>query len=248
MIPRKLGKLAPRIDPRTLKLARYLTGMLPPAPPSVDWGTPVGDWPMYLNDQIGDCTVAAAGHMIECWTANAMTADVHGDADILAAYEAISGYNPADPNSDCGAVELDVLKYWRGTGIAGHKIGAFASLNPLHQETIRQAINLFGGIYIGLALPLSAQDQDTWSISDTAYHAEKDPGSWDLHAVNIVGYDEDGLTCITWGARKRMTWEFFLTYCDEAYALISVDFLRGDGTTPDGFDMKQLKDDLAKVA
>ena len=62
----KLGKLPVRTDVRTLSLARYIErAKLPPPPPDLDLAEAVPEWPMYGNDRIGDCTTAAAAHMIE---------------------------------------------------------------------------------------------------------------------------------------------------------------------------------------
>ena len=75
--PVKLGKLPARVDPRTLSLARYVDReLLPAPPPALDLSARVGEWPMYANDRLGDCTTAAAGHMIEAWTAAAAGAPV----------------------------------------------------------------------------------------------------------------------------------------------------------------------------
>ena len=65
----KLGKLPHRHDPRTLQFARYLDQTALPAPPAtLDDTKGVASWPMYANDRIGDCTCAAAAHMVEVWT------------------------------------------------------------------------------------------------------------------------------------------------------------------------------------
>jgi hypothetical protein len=119
----KLGKAAARYDPRTLLLASYVTPALPAPPASFDLTPKVGaSWGMMDNDQIGDCTCAAAGHLIMEWTANAGKKMVTPtDKQIVAAYSAITGYNPATGANDNGANEIDVLNYWRQTGIAGHK-------------------------------------------------------------------------------------------------------------------------------
>ena len=61
-----------------------------------------------------------------------------------------------------GAIELDVLRYWRKRGIGGHRIGAYAAVGTHDHELTRTAAWLFGGLYIGLALPLTAQSQETW--------------------------------------------------------------------------------------
>jgi hypothetical protein len=43
-----------------------------------------------------------------------------------------------------------------------------------------------------------------------------------------------------------MTWSFWDRYCDEAYCIISTDFLDGD-RTPNGFDLAALRADLDLV-
>ena len=60
----KLGKQVARHDPRTLLLASYISAGLPTPPPSFDLSGKVKAWGMMDNDQIGDCTCAAAGHLI----------------------------------------------------------------------------------------------------------------------------------------------------------------------------------------
>ena len=67
----KLGKQLARHDPRTLLLASYVTPALPTPPAQADLTTKVNSWGMMENDQLGDCTCAAAGHLIMEWTANA---------------------------------------------------------------------------------------------------------------------------------------------------------------------------------
>jgi hypothetical protein len=62
--------------------------------------------------------------------------------------------------------------------------------------------------------------------------------------VNIVGYDPDGLTCITWGKRQRMTWAFWHAYVDEAWAILPAEF---NGATIAGLHWDQLQADLALV-
>ena len=141
----KLGKKASKQDHRNLKLSSYLS-ILPPVPTACDWSHNIINWGMMRNDTVGDCTCAGGGHLIMGWTANASTEVIPSDTDILAAYSAITGYNPNDPNTDQGANELDVLNYWRQTGIAGHKIGAYVQLNASDIPHVKTAIYLFGVI------------------------------------------------------------------------------------------------------
>lgn len=90
-----------------------------------------------------------------------------------------------------------------------------------------------------MQLPKSAQTQDVWDV-DTSPNGQ--PGSWGGHCVFVPDYDANGLTCITWGAPKKMTWGFWGTYCDEAHALLSPDW-----QPPAGFDMAALQADLGTV-
>src|SRR5207245_1805953 len=90
------------------------------------------------------------------------------------------GYDPNDPNSDAGGVELDVLNAWRKDGIGGRQVVAFVKLDSKDVHQVRTAINLFGGIYTGFALPRSAQNQDVWTPvrgSGGAANAPKAPRS-----------------------------------------------------------------------
>jgi len=254
----KLGKRPPVIDPRTLKLARYLDhSKLPPLVPEVSWVTKVPIWPMMLNDQLGDCVAAAAGHAVEQWTTYADSkAIVPTDQQILKTYEDVGGYVPGNPATDNGMDMLTYLKYWRGTGVGGHKIGAFVGVNPQSMAEVMQAIRLFGNCYIGLALPLTAQSQNGyWAMaSNWTQDPNAAPGSWGGHCVLVAAASQTGgSTVITWGQRWKMSWNFMHNYCDEAYAMLSPDWLTSRGMSPvgdglPGFNAAQLQADLAAVA
>jgi hypothetical protein len=241
----KLGKLPVRTDVRTLSLARYVdTSKLPPPPASLDLAAHVPEWPMYANDRIGDCTIAAAAHMIEAWTAAG-----HGEAveitesSVLRAFDRVKIVDPV--TGEEGAVELDVLTSWRKHGVGRHRISAFARV-PVHDHTlVRAGTWLFGGLYIGLALPLTAQQQRVWDWTGSLT-GDAQPGSWGGHAVDVVAYDERTLTVVTWGRLQELTWSFWDRYVDEAYCILSHDFLR-HGESPDGFDLEALEADLALV-
>ncbi len=161
---------------------------------------------MMANDRIGDCTIAAAGHCIEEWTTDAGSPVIVPDPEIIAAYSAVSGYDPATGRPDGGANELDALNYWRQTGIGGHQIRAYVALEPGNHEHVRDAVAIFGNCYIGLAMPVTAQTQRVWSVPPNGAVGPGAPGSWGGHAVPVVAYNARELTVVTWGALKRMTW------------------------------------------
>lgn len=242
---RRLGKGPVKEDPRTLMLSKYVGAVTPP-PASVDYLTGVPAWGMFKNDTLGDCTCATTGHYVQQWTYDAAKNEVTiSDSDIVVAYSAVSGYDPQTGANDNGAVELDVLNYWHKTGVGGHKIAAFVKVTPSNHDQVKQAVNLFGGVYIGLGLPISAQNQvgSLWTVTTGA---DAEVGSWGGHAVHVGAYDADGPTVITWGAPQKMTWEFWDKYVDEAYAVLSEDWLN-DGKDPQGLDLATLTTDLANV-
>lgn len=242
----RLGKLAPRHDPRTLKLTDYLTA-LPSTPSSfhLERNENIPAWPIYGNDRYGDCVFADIGHQIMAWTGWAGQEQTVTDAEVLAAYSAVTGFDPNQPSTDQGTVWLDALNYWRKTGIGGHRIDAYVSV-PVDQAHARAATFLFGGLQLGIALPISAQAQvgKVWTIH---YGPTGRWGSWGGHAVPVLGWDYRYVYVITWGNVQRMTWGFFRRYVDESYAALSHDWLTAEGKSPEGFDWQTLQSDLASV-
>jgi hypothetical protein len=242
----KLGKKKAKHDPRTLMLAKYIT-KLPPPLVSVDWTKKVSNLGMMLNDNLGDCTCADCGHMIQTWTANSGTQVIPPDSQVLNAYEVSCGYDPSDPSTDQGGVELDVLTNWQqGQIFSDHPIMAFVAIQTQSASEIKDCVSLFGGCYIGIQLPITAQDQTVWSVVPGA-GSDGAPGSWGGHAVPIVAYDSRMVTVVTWGSLLQATWEFMSTYLDEGYGVLSKDWLTRSGIAPSGFDLTQLQIDLQAV-
>jgi hypothetical protein len=241
----RLGKLPVRTDVRTLALARYVDSSRLPSPPDAFEETSgVDSWPMYANDRIGDCTTAAAAHMIEAWTAAGQGHTILlSERDVLDAFDDVKLTDPV--TGEDGAIELDVLRYWRKTGIGGHDIGAYARVAVWDQRLVQTAAWLFGGLYIGLQMPQTAHTQSVWDWTGSLVGPAR-PGSWGGHAVDVVRYDRNGLTVVTWGRLQELTWSFWARYCDEAYCILSDDFLT-KGNAPNGFDLAALEADLALV-
>lgn len=255
----KLGKSQARPNWRRLKFSKYSVAL--PAPPSdcgytsqiTDWGGALG------NDFVGDCTTACACHQILQWTNYTGKPIVPTAKQALAAYSAITGYNPNDPTTDQGAFISDVLKYWEAKGIAGHKIAAFVSVNPKNQTEIKQAIQLFGNVSIGIGLPISAQRPvlgenglPCWSVPDGGPVGDGAPWTWGGHNVPGLAYGVDkdgngGLLVNTWGQLYDVTWDFITAYSDEIWAMITPDWIAANGLAPSGFNITQLQIDLAQL-
>lgn len=239
----KLGGKPPRHDRRTLRLADYVTTQLVPHP-RVDWLAKVTNLGMMGNDVVGDCVFASPGHLIQSWTANNGNQVILPDSAILKGYSDVTGYVPGDPSTDNGTITLDMLNYWRKTGIGGHKLFAYVGLEPRNKTHVELAIDLLGGSTIGLALPVSAQRQRVWSVTggDDALF-----GSWGNHEVPLLNYGPTGVTCVTWGEPKTITWSFLFKYCTEAFGLLSDDWATGTKNSPSGFSFSDLQADLAQI-
>lgn len=240
-MPLKLGKLAPKPHLKTLWLPRYTGIMVPPPPSKTYWEYKVKSWPMYLNDQLGCCVFAAGAHMEQNWSAHAGAQIDPTDQDVLSAYETVGHYDPNDPSTDQGAAITDFLGWWQGTGFAGRKIVGWAAI-PLTLTAIRQAVYLFGAVDIGIQVPSSAMSQFDagmpWDV------VSPDGGIEGGHSIPLMGYGSQGMACITWGRIQYMSNDFFSQYCDEAYAVITEDWLDAAGKNPSGFDLATLQADL----
>lgn len=254
-MPLKLGKLAPRIDHRTLMLAKYLNpAALPTLPSSVDYTKGVTDWGMMLNgpsaspiapNGLGCCTLSSKGHAVQIFTLNQGAEDTVSDATIEKYYEKWDGYVPGDPSTDNGGVMLDVLNRWRKETFAGAQLTAYAQINPSETLMVEQAIHLFGALDMGFQVPQSAMDQFD---AGEAWHLLPDNGPIvGGHDTTLCGFDAIGPYCITWGKVQRMSWGFFQKYCDELYALFSPLWLTKDGVSPEGILWDALSADLAIV-
>lgn len=254
----KLGKAPAKIDQRTLKLARYFTDAFPPAPPAVDYTSGITDWGMMLNDQLGDCTIAACGHAQQVWSRAARSVELTPpDSVILQAYEDWCGYVDGDPSTDQGGVEIDVLNAWRKQNLWNFPLQMYADPNPVNIEEVKKAIFIFGGVYLGVQLPISVQGASVWDVHNGRAAV---PGSWGGHAVFVPKYvtNPDGtvtFTCISWGMLIDITQAFWLysdggmgPYIDEAHALVSKEFVNlKSGKNPLGLNIGQMETDVQLV-
>jgi hypothetical protein len=214
----------------------------------VDRASKVTTWPMYGNDTMGDCTCATVGHEVQALTAYSGTEVTLAEADILTAYEAVSGFDPVTHANDNGANVQDVLEYWRTTGVGGHKIRAYAELSSIHNfRAVRTALDLFGTVYLGVAVPESAMEQfaagEPWSV----VRGSPIEGG---HAIPLQAFAESGpapLAVVTWGQLQPVTEKWFSTYVEEAWVIITDDWLSANGETCEGLDLKSLESDFTAL-
>lgn len=247
----KFGRRPPIKDERTFELSGYIDNEnCPPIPKIHNWGKKIkkDKWGVMGNIRTNLCTCSAAGHMIMSWTSNTGRLKRPKDEDIMKAYCDLTNYIPETDENDEGVEALKTLKYWRKTGIAGHKIVAFAKLN--NKDQLLKTIYLFGGCYVGLNLPKSAEKQynttKKWTIPRDREKTDAKKGSWVGHMVLVVGYRNEELRIITWGREMIMTIDFWEAYSEESYAVFSESFIRNE-KTPTGIDVDILHNDIESL-
>src|SRR5438477_9082891 len=192
----RFGKHPPKHDYRTLRLKKYLTSKLAAPPPSYDVlprvysklkiSDPAKLFPMDGNDTLGDCTIAALAHAETVYNGLVGKKKIWGEKSVIKLYFHLSG------GVDSGLNELDVLNYWRKHTADGDKILAYASIDVKNRKHLQQAIQIFGGVYLGF------QCQENCVEDFNAGKPWKPaPLTNDGHAVYAVGYDNKGLTVLT---------------------------------------------------
>lgn len=238
---KRFGRLAKKPEAKTLKLSKYLLAGLPVPPAQVDNLSKVYEklgidkvqdlFPMDGNDTLGDCTIAAAGHAITLWNGLNGVKNVPEQGDLVGVYKSLTG------GQDSGLVETDVLKFWMQTGICGDKILAYIEVDHKNRTHVEQAIQLFGGLYIGVNVTAQMEKQFDHGRPWTPGHL-----TGDGHAMFAASYDHIGVTCLTWGNRNVGTWSWWMEAVDEAYAI-----LPSEAAAFDGLDLETLKVDLQLI-
>jgi hypothetical protein len=251
-LPRDITRFAPRLE-------HYVHGPLrvsglPPASGVIDRCTKVADWPIYLNDQIGDCTIAGAGHMLGAMAVyGGHEEPLFSDAEITTAYSAVSGYVPGDSSTDNGADMQTVLQYLASVGLTDttgkvHKVAGYAAFgSPADEVLLAQVLDVFGSVYVGVSLPEYAEQEfaagQPWNWQPNAQIAGGHCIVLQKRSVGGTGV----LDYITWGAVQKATRSFQYNFAEEAWAVVSQDWLTANGDSIEGLDLEQLISDLQYV-
>jgi hypothetical protein len=241
----RFGKHPPKNDFRTLRFKKYLKASIDPPPATenklaqvfknLKITDPAKLFPMDGNDTYGDCTIAALAH------AETVFRGLTGSKLIMPSPAVVKLYMKLTGGVDSGMNELDVLNYWQSNRVSGDELIAFAKIDSKNHTEVEQALHLFGGVYLGFQCQENCvqefQSKKPWTPG---------PLTNDGHAVFAVGYDNKGVTVLTWGNTQAGTWAWWDECVDEAYALLPPE--AQDPEFCPGFDFAQLKADLAAVS
>jgi hypothetical protein len=248
-VPYRLGRKPNDPSRPRIRLAAHLNVASPP-PDEAMW-TGVPDWGVLLNDQLGDCTCAGDGHLAEILTFYGQgTETVITDAQVLAAYEAVGGYDPnagppGENPTDQGATVQAALGYLRKPGVGGVAIAAFAEVDPANLTEIKAACGELGPLSAGVNLPAVAQKQfgdgQPWDV------VADDGGIEGGHCIVLAGYDPEFLYFITWGKVQKATYAWWAKYGEEIWAVVSQDWVSAKGDDPEGVNLSSLGTEFAEL-
>lgn len=248
----KLGKKPFVPSPHDFKMSAVLQAQpeLPPPPNRFGHGLIFKDWRMLGNDAVGDCVWAGLAHQAMLSNKLAHKTVVFSDKSVISDYSAGAGYDPHDPSTDQGTEVRVALSYARRTGVLDargkrHKIGAYVSIDPHDWDELMLATYYFDSVGIGFEFPDSAMDQfDDGLPWDVVPGAQIEGG----HYVPNVGRNSKSTGgVVSWARRVGMTRDFYETYNDESWAIISPESLR-NGKNERGLDLAALNSLLATLA
>ena len=169
---------------------------------------------------------------------------------MLGDYAAVTGFDPAKPETDQGTDVQQAAEYRRTTGVidahgSRHRIAAYLALKPGNLQHLYQATYLFGAAGIGLQLPATALEQSqNRGKRGTSLPARR------LTAATTCRWSvarQQRLHVISWGTDQVMSETFLKQYCDEAIAYVSLECLVNQ-KSPEGFSYADLISDLAALS
>ena len=238
----KLGRL-PATRPAALAdLAVYAQGKLPTPPRTVE--VPRLPYPIDGNASFGDCTIAGAAHLIEAWDAEVKEPDrIPTEEEVVDQYFTLTG------GEDNGLNEAEVLLQWQREGLFEglpnrSEIAAYAPVSPHRLLEQHQAIAFYGGLYMGIECPLSAQEQFAAGEPWTFVEGSEVEGG---HCVVGLGYGPNGgIHAATWGGIAVLEASFLAHYLDEAWVVLSHQIVEAKKDQL-GLDLKTLSTDLKRV-
>jgi len=262
MISRHLGKKPFVKDYRDKALKNYLDKRIlaKQVPAALNMATcfaaPDGsqpDWdkdPLF-NNMAGCCVFAGPGHMTTLVGAltgksSVVTADMVRDI-----YSKLTGYDPNTGANDNGYVIKDMLKYWKSTGLYGHKILCYASVNFWDPDEVAIAQWLGCGVIGGFQLPTASQNQQDsqgrqlWYVPKGGWPTGQGPGSWGGHCIFIPGTSPGMDEGNSWGDPTMWTIDWRTQCCDEMWIVILDDWAVLNGRSPAGFALQDLLNDVA---
>jgi hypothetical protein len=235
----KLHRFAHFKDRHAMKIGHptrrfRLTGSYPAVSLPIDWTkNNTLSFPVYGNDQYGDCMYAAACHGDNTFTGNIGSESSFDLNTIVQDYLQLSG-------GDNGLNEGQIVGAWK-QGLANNTAASIIDaleLDPNDAPSMQAAIYFFGGILFMLDVP------DAWYNSFTTGAIWDAPATGDAsngHGVWWNGVDNNGNYKLqTWGTYGWIT-PAGVADCDPTcFVVFSSRWFNPQGIAPNGLSYSQL--------
>jgi len=252
-VPGRYGRRAPDPSRPALRLAPFLTGVVPAHPAFADYLARLTNWLMLGNAEYGDCVVVTWANTRRLVTAVLSTENYPTLAQVYTLYET---QNPGFPQQDNGMDIQTCLQYLVSHGGPdGVKAAGFAKVDYTNPAEVQAAIAIFGSVWIGINVQQAQENQfnagQPWdwvpgaavigghSVITGGYGPagtrtpRADPAVHpleELAATGTLSGDED---FITWAQETSFTDNFWANGVEEAWVVIwpehlgSKEFLAG---------------------
>lgn len=222
----------------------------------VDRASAVPSWPMYMNDQLGCCVPAGKGHMFGAmsWYGSGVEA-LFADSEIVATYSRDGGYVAGEASTDQGCDMQTALANAVTYGMTDttgkvHKALGYARFgNPADEVLLGQVLDVFGSVYVGINVQQVIETE--FDAGQPWTYVPGQPWAGGHCVVLQRRYPSTSapvLEYVTWGALQRAYSTFQAHAAEEAWAVVTQDWVRANGTSVEGMNVAQLLADMADVA
>jgi len=210
---------------------------------------------MLANDRAGCCVQAMILHSIMQQDAylHSGAGLIATDEEALALYSAMTGYSPDDSNTDNGTFVMGpkgAMQYWHDHGVmAGgrlNKLTACATIDPRNMLHLRQSVDVFGGVGIGIDFPVQLLSHPV-----VPFVWDDISGPREGHEVLVVGYETIGslvmYDVVSWGEIFRIPEGALLMILEEAVGIYDRASLDARGVNAAGMSEAVLLADMAAL-
>ena len=214
----RLGRRPPKNAP-ALRLASFLTGVIPAHPDGADYLGRLGNWQMLGNDRYGDCVAVTWANTRRLVTATLAEESYPTLAQVMALYRT------QNPNGqDNGMSVQTCLEYLiHAGGPDGVKAIGFAAVDYTNAEEVKAAIAIFGSVWTGINVQAANQKQfaqhQPWGYNPAAPNIGGHSvitGGYGV-GTGVLGGDE---RFITWAEETSFTDAFWGHQVEEAWVVV----------------------------
>lgn len=216
-----------------------------------------------LRDPLGNLSWGCCGEAMAIHGTEAIEADAArpvppwATPDSLNLYSLVGGFNinagpPGQNPTDQGTDNQVLVDKWRDVGIrcaadgSVHKIAGSMFVDPTDPRLNRIAIWEFVVLFRAVGLPLTAQGQNSWKLTDPSLQGDAAVGSWGYHDIPYFSFDSNRLRNDSWGIPMLVDWAFDKAYAVQGLVVVTQEMLNLRGVSPAGVDWTRLNADLAK--